>query len=42
MAGTRAGHRPKVVVYKELEGFEEFDRSMIWPNVGEVVLEVVN
>ena len=32
----------KVIGYKGLEGFEELDGRMIWPNVGEVVLEVVN
>ena len=32
----------KVVGYKDLEGFEEFDRRVVWPNVGEVVLEVVD
>ena len=32
----------KVVSYKDLERFGELDRNMIRPNVGEVVLEVVD
>ena len=36
------GNRLKEVIYKDLEGFEKFDRSMDWPYVGEVVLKVVD
>ena len=32
----------KVVSYKDLERFEELDRRMVRPDVGEIVLEVVN
>ena len=35
------GDRPEVVVYKDLESFEEFDRSMVRPNVREVILKVI-
>ena len=34
--------RSEVVVYKDLEGFEELDGSVVWPNVGKVVLKVVD
>ena len=36
------GDWSEVVVYKDLEGLEEFDRSVVRPNIGEVVLEVVD
>ena len=36
------GDWSEVVVYKDLEGFEEFDGSMVWPNVGEIFLKVVD
>ena len=36
------GDQPKVIVYKDLDGFEEFERGVIWPDVREVVLEVVD
>ena len=36
------GDRSEVVVYKDLEGFEELDGSVVRPNVGEIILEVVN
>ena len=32
----------EVVSYKDLERFEELDGRMIWPDVGEVVLDVIN
>ena len=32
----------KVVGYKDLEGLEEFDGIVVWPNVGEVVLKIVD
>ena len=34
--------RLKVVGYKDLEGFEEFNRGMVGPNVREVAFEVVD
>ena len=36
------GDWSEVVIYKHLEGLEEFDGSVVWPNVGEVVLQVVD
>ena len=36
------GNRPKVVIYKDLEGFEKFDRRVVWPNVQEIVLDVAD
>ena len=33
---------PEVVTYKDLEGFEELDGSVIWPDVGEVILDVID
>ena len=36
------GNWLEVVVYKDLECFEEFDRSVVQPNVSEVVLKVIN
>ena len=36
------GDWSEVVVYKDLEGFEEFDRRVIRPNVGKAVFEVVD
>ena len=35
------GDQPKVVIYKDLENFEKFDRSVVQPNVREVVLDVL-
>ena len=32
----------EVVVYKDLKGFEEFDRSVVRPDVGEAILDVAN
>ena len=32
----------EVVTYKDLEGFEELDGSVVWPDVGKVVLDVIN
>ena len=34
--------RSEVVSYKDLEGFEELDGSVVRPDVGEVVLDVIN
>ena len=36
------GDGSEVVGYKDLEGLEEFDGSMIRPDVGEIVLDVIN
>ena len=36
------GDWSEVVVYKDLKGFEEFDGSVVQPNVGKVVLDVIN
>ena len=36
------GDWPEVVIYKDLEVFEEFERSVIQPDVREVVLKVIN
>ena len=34
--------RSEVVSYKDLEGFEELDGSVVRPDVGEVVFEVID
>ena len=34
--------RSEVVSYKDLEGFEELDGSVIRPDVGKVVLDVID
>ena len=31
-----------VVIYGDLGGFEKFDRSVVWPNVREVIFNVVD
>ena len=36
------GDWPKVVGYKDLEDLEEFDGIVVQPNVGEVILKIVN
>ena len=36
------GDWSEVVAYKDLEGFEELDGSVIQPDVGEVVLDVID
>ena len=36
------GNWSKVVIYKDLEGFEKFDGSVVWPNVREIIFKVVN
>ena len=36
------GDRSEVVAYKDLEGFEELDRSVVRPNVGKVVFDVID
>ena len=36
------GDWSEVVGYKDLEGFEELDGSVVWPDVGKVVLNVID
>ena len=36
------GDWPEVIAYKDLEGFKELDRSVVQPDVGKVVLDVID
>ena len=36
------GDWSEVVAYKDLEGFEELNGSVVWPDVGKVIFDVVD